>query len=132
VTGRLAKGTWGSGRDGGLDEPAAPEELDLTDRRLGLALELAVEIQDFPRHLATHVGGFVMSRGLLTEMTVVGNAAMAGTTRPNVFMSPWIWSESSVVIPTNLFRAATSVRANMRTRAGSPIPTRLEPLYSVL
>jgi hypothetical protein len=48
--------------------------LDLTDRRLGLALELAAEIQDFPRHLATHVGGFVMSRGLLTEMAIVGNA----------------------------------------------------------
>jgi error-prone DNA polymerase len=80
VTGRLAKGTWGSGRDGGLEELAAQEGLNLTDRRLGLALELAAEIQDFPRHLATHVGGFVMSRGLLTEMAVVSNAAMAGRT----------------------------------------------------
>ncbi len=35
---------------------------------------------NFPRHLATHVGGFVMSRGPLTEMAVVGNAAMAGRT----------------------------------------------------
>ena len=38
------------------------------------------EIQDFPRHLATHVGGFVMSRGPLTEMAVIGNAAMEGRT----------------------------------------------------
>ena len=45
-----------------------------------MALELAVEIQDFPRHLATHVGGFVMSRGPLTEMAVISNAAMAGRT----------------------------------------------------
>ena len=80
VTGRLAKASWGPGRDDGLKELAAQEGLDLTDRRLGLALELAAEIQDFPRHLATHVGGFVMSRGLLTEMAVVGNAAMAGRT----------------------------------------------------
>ncbi|WP_216856805.1 hypothetical protein, partial [Acidisoma sp. S159] len=79
-TGRLAKASWGPGRDDGLKELAAQEGLDLTDRRLGLALELAAEIQDFPRHLATHVGGFVMSRGLLTEMAVVGNAAMAGRT----------------------------------------------------
>ena len=80
VTGRLAKASWGPGHDDGLSELAAQEGLDLTDRRLGLALELAAEIQDFPRHLATHVGGFVMSRGLLTEMAVVGNAAMAGRT----------------------------------------------------
>jgi error-prone DNA polymerase len=80
VTGRLAKASWGPGRDDGLKELAAQEGLDLSDRRLGLALELAAEIQDFPRHLATHVGGFVMSRGLLTEMAVVGNAAMAGRT----------------------------------------------------
>ena len=80
VTGRLAKGSWGSGGDAGLEALAEAEGLDLTDRRLGLALELAAEIQDFPRHLATHVGGFVMSRGLLTEMAVVGSAAMAGRT----------------------------------------------------
>jgi error-prone DNA polymerase len=80
VTGRLAKASWGSAGEDGLEELAAAEGLDLTDRRLSLALELAAEIQDFPRHLATHVGGFVMSRGLLTEMAVVGNAAMAGRT----------------------------------------------------
>ena len=80
VTGRLAKASWGPGRDDSLAEIAAAEGLDLTDRRLGLALELAEEIQDFPRHLATHVGGFVMSRGPLIEMAVVGNAAMDGRT----------------------------------------------------
>ena len=76
VTGRLAKASWGPGRDEGMNDLAKEEGLDLTDRRLSLALELAAEIQDFPRHLATHVGGFVMSRGPLTEMAVIGNAAM--------------------------------------------------------
>jgi error-prone DNA polymerase len=80
VTGRLSKASWGPGREDTLAELAQEEGLDLSDRRLGLALELAAEIQDFPRHLATHVGGFVMSRGPLTEMAVVGNAAMEGRT----------------------------------------------------
>jgi error-prone DNA polymerase len=80
VTGRLAKASWGPGREDSLAELAQEEGLDLSDRRLGLALELAAEIQDFPRHLATHVGGFVMSRGPLTEMAVIGNAAMEGRT----------------------------------------------------
>jgi error-prone DNA polymerase len=80
VTGRLAKASWGAGRDQSFEEIAASEGLDVADRRLRLALELAAEIQDFPRHLATHVGGFVMSRGPLTEMAVISNAAMDGRT----------------------------------------------------
>ena len=80
VTGRLSKASWGPGREDTLAELAQEEGLDLSDRRLSLTLELAAEIQDFPRHLATHVGGFVMSRGPLTEMAVVGNAAMEGRT----------------------------------------------------
>ena len=80
VTAKLAKGSWGPGRDSSLSEIAASEGLDPTDRRLALALELAEEIQDFPRHLATHVGGFVMSRGPLIELAVVTNAAMEGRT----------------------------------------------------
>lgn len=80
VTGRLAKASWGPGRECSLGELAAQAGLDLSDRRLSLTLTLAEEIQDFPRHLATHVGGFVMSRGPLTEMAVVGRAAMPGRT----------------------------------------------------
>ncbi|MCB8877414.1 error-prone DNA polymerase [Acidisoma silvae] len=80
MTGRLSKASWGPGRDDGFAELAEEEGLDLSDRRLSLTLDLAAEIQDFPRHLATHVGGFVMSRGPLTEMAVIGNAAMEGRT----------------------------------------------------
>ncbi|WP_239002800.1 error-prone DNA polymerase [Rhodovastum atsumiense] len=78
VTGRLARAC--RGPEQSLHDLATAEGLDPSDRRLGLALELAEEIQDFPRHLATHVGGFVISRGRLTEMAVLGNAAMAGRT----------------------------------------------------
>ena len=80
VTGRLAKASWGPGREQSLEEIARAEGLDLTDCRLRLALDLAEEIQDFPRHLANHVGGFVISRGPLVEMAVIGNAAMDGRT----------------------------------------------------
>jgi error-prone DNA polymerase len=80
VTAKLAKGSWGPGRDSTLPGIAAAEGLDPSDKRLALALALAEEIQDFPRHLATHVGGFVMSRGPLTEMAVITSAAMEGRT----------------------------------------------------
>ncbi len=77
ISGKLAKGVWGPGREGGVGEVADSEGLD---RRLAMAVELAEEIQDFPRHIATHVGGFVITRGLLTELAVVTNAAMQDRT----------------------------------------------------
>ena len=76
VTARLAKGTWHHG-DGGLHEVAREQGLDPDgDPRLSMALDLAEELQGFPRHLATHVGGFVITRGKLTELAVVTKAAM--------------------------------------------------------
>jgi error-prone DNA polymerase len=75
VTAPLAKAVWGAG-DATWAEIAAEHGLDAEDPRLKLACELADEIQDFPRHLATHVGGFVITRGPLTELCVVTRAAM--------------------------------------------------------
>ncbi|SFK87810.1 error-prone DNA polymerase [Falsiroseomonas stagni] len=80
VTARLAKSVWGSG-DKSLNELAedsgyAPEG----DPKLRMAMEIAEEVQDFPRHLATHVGGFVITKGPLIEHTVVVKAAMEGRT----------------------------------------------------
>jgi error-prone DNA polymerase len=81
VTARLAKGSWGPGGERTLAEVAAGEGLDPSgDRRLSLALELAEELRGFPRHLATHVGGFVITKGPLVELPMVANAAMAGRT----------------------------------------------------
>jgi error-prone DNA polymerase len=77
ITAKLAKGVWGAG-DKSLNEIA--EDAGHDDPRLHLAMEIAEEIQDFPRHLATHVGGFVITRGPLTELTVVVKAAMPGRT----------------------------------------------------
>ena len=80
VTARLAKASWGPGREMDLGQLAAAEGLDVGDPRLAMTLELAEEIQDFPRHSATHVGGFVITRGRLVELAVVTRAAMEGRT----------------------------------------------------
>ncbi len=45
-----------------------------------LLLELSAEILGFPRHLSQHVGGFVISRGPLSRLVPIENAAMAERT----------------------------------------------------
>jgi error-prone DNA polymerase len=45
-------------------------------RRLQLWLDLARQLQRFPRHLSQHVGGFVLTQGPLTRLVPVENAAM--------------------------------------------------------
>ena len=54
--------------------------LNPKDRRLRLTLHLASELLGFPRHLSQHVGGLVISRGLLSEIAPLENAAMEGRT----------------------------------------------------
>jgi error-prone DNA polymerase len=80
ITTRLAKSGFGLGGERSFENLAEKEGFDPADRRLLPTLELAEEIQNFPRHLATHVGGFVMSRGPLTDMAVIGSAAMKDRT----------------------------------------------------
>ncbi len=50
------------------------------DRNARRVMEKAAEIADFPRHLSQHVGGFVISRGPLSDLVPVENAAMEGRT----------------------------------------------------
>ncbi|MBK9346048.1 MAG: error-prone DNA polymerase [Burkholderiales bacterium] len=58
--------------------PKDHEEIVLPDtRRLQLWLDLATQLQRFPRHLGQHVGGFVLTQGPLTRLVPVENAAMA-------------------------------------------------------
>ena len=77
VTAGLARASWGPRGDRDMADVAAERGLDAEgDPRLALAIELADEIQDFPRHLATHVGGFVITKGPLVEHAVVTRAAM--------------------------------------------------------
>jgi error-prone DNA polymerase len=81
VTAVLAKAVWGPRGDRDMTAVAAEQGLDADgDPRLAMALDLAQEIQDFPRHLSTHVGGFVITEAPLIELAVVSNAAMEDRT----------------------------------------------------
>jgi error-prone DNA polymerase len=79
VTAALAGTVWGGGDaiDFGQVREAG---LDPRDPTLRLALDLAHELQGFPRHLSQHVGGFVITRGLLEELVPIENAAMEDRT----------------------------------------------------
>ncbi len=62
------------------DDQVREVGLDPTDRRIRMALELTRQLVGFPRHLSQHVGGFVITRGRLDELTPIENAAMADRT----------------------------------------------------
>ncbi len=57
---------------GRLDPDCVPPPLE----HLELWMSLATQLQKFPRHLSQHVGGFVLTQGLLTRLVPVENAAM--------------------------------------------------------
>ncbi len=78
--GALAGTLWGWSTEAPMDDEVRRIGLDPADRRLGLALTLAQELIDFPRHLSQHVGGFVMTRGRLDEVIPISNAAMEDRT----------------------------------------------------
>ena len=95
VTGALASQVWGGPDDGGAgqassgdaggraaggvgEEHARALGLNLGDRRLRLALQLAGELVGFPRQLGTHPGGFVLTSGPLSDLVPIEPAAMAG------------------------------------------------------
>ncbi len=54
--------------------------IDAGDAHIRQCLALADELQDFPRHLSQHVGGFVITRGPLSELAAVQNARMIDRT----------------------------------------------------
>ena len=81
VVGALSGALWRWGRasntkDDNTEAHVREAGLDPTDRRLALALHLTRELIGFPRHLSQHVGGFVITRGPLSEIVPVMNAAM--------------------------------------------------------
>lgn len=72
----LSGQVWGWSTEG--VEPKHAEELNLNlgDRRLRLALELARELIGAPRHLSQHPGGFVLTRDRLDDLVPIEPAAM--------------------------------------------------------
>ena len=72
----LSSQVWGWSEEG--VEPKHAEELNLNlgDRRLRLALDLARELIGAPRHLSQHPGGFVLTHDRLDELVPIEPAAM--------------------------------------------------------
>jgi error-prone DNA polymerase len=72
----LSSQVWGWSEEG--VEPRHVEELNLNlnDRRLRLALDLARQLIGAPRHLSQHPGGFVLTRDRLDELCPIEPAAM--------------------------------------------------------
>jgi error-prone DNA polymerase len=80
VVAALAGIVWGWSNDPIADLRVREAGLDPTDRTLRMALDLAAELVGFPRHLSQHVGGFVITRGPLSELVPIENAAMEDRT----------------------------------------------------
>ena len=71
---------WGWGREGIREDYIREAGLNPDDANLARVLDLAGELIGFPRHLSQHTGGFVITRGRLSEVVPIENAAMDGRT----------------------------------------------------
>ena len=76
VTGALARITWGWSEDGVSETELKELNLNLSDRRLRLTLNLARQLMGTPRHLSQHPGGFVLTLDRLDELVPIEPAAM--------------------------------------------------------
>jgi error-prone DNA polymerase len=80
VTDTLAKTIWGWSQEVVPEERVRRLGLDPSDARLAMTLHYARELIGFPRHLSQHVGGMVISRGPLSSLVPIENAAMEDRT----------------------------------------------------
>ena len=80
VTALLADTVWGSWGKGLNDMQVRQAGLDPENAMVRLAVELAAELIEFPRHLSQHVGGYVLTQDRLDTYVPIGNAAMEDRT----------------------------------------------------
>jgi error-prone DNA polymerase len=80
VTAALADTVWGSWGKGLNDMQVRQAGLDPQNPMISLAVELATELIEFPRHLSQHVGGYVLTQDRLDTYVPIGNAAMEDRT----------------------------------------------------
>jgi error-prone DNA polymerase len=76
VTAALADTVWGSWGKGLNEMQVRQAGLDPKNPMVELAVELASELIEFPRHLSQHVGGYVLTQDRLDTYVPIGNAAM--------------------------------------------------------
>ncbi len=76
VTSALSRTVWGGyGREIG-EKHVAETGMDTSDPHLRRVLNLTEQMIGMPRHLSQHVGGFILTKGALTETVPIGNGAM--------------------------------------------------------
>jgi error-prone DNA polymerase len=76
VTAALADTVWGSWGKGLNEMQVRQAGLDPQNAMVELAVELATDLIEFPRHLSQHVGGYVLTQDRLDTYVPIGNAAM--------------------------------------------------------
>jgi error-prone DNA polymerase len=76
VTAALADTVWGSWGKGLNEMQVRQAGLDPKNSMIELAVALASELIEFPRHLSQHVGGYVLTQDRLDTYVPIGNAAM--------------------------------------------------------
>jgi error-prone DNA polymerase len=72
----LSSGVWGWSKEGVTEKQVNESNLNMSDRRLRLALGLARQLMGAPRHLSQHPGGFVLTHDRLDELVPIEPAAM--------------------------------------------------------
>jgi error-prone DNA polymerase len=80
VTAALADTVWGSWGNGLNETQVKQAGFDPKNSMVELAVELAGELIEFPRHLSQHVGGYVLTQDRLDTYVPIGNAAMEDRT----------------------------------------------------
>jgi error-prone DNA polymerase len=77
LIGTLSSQVWAWSEEGVEKRHVEELNLNLADRRLRLALDLARQLQGTPRHLSQHPGGFVLTHDRLDDLVPIEPAAMA-------------------------------------------------------
>ena len=77
LTRALAGLVWGWSEEGVGEKQVDQLGLNMNDRRLRLALDLARQLIGTPRHLSQHPGGFVLTQDRLDDLVPIEPAAMA-------------------------------------------------------
>jgi len=72
----LSSGVWGWSKEGVGEKQVNELNMNMSDRRLRLTLELAQQLMGAPRHLGQHPGGFVLTNDRLDELVPIEQARM--------------------------------------------------------
>lgn len=63
-----------------LEEQLSDSNVDYSDPNIKKLIALSKQLMGFPRHLSQHVGGFIISEGLLSHLVPIENASMPDRT----------------------------------------------------